>query len=50
MKTAQIRAEKGQGTRPDASSPRLAGSGENTTAYIDDVLRQIIREELEAEC
>ena len=47
MKTTQLRAEEVRSTRPDAGAPRSAG-GDQQTANIDDVLRQIIREELTA--
>jgi len=47
MKPMQIRAEEGKCDRPDASEPRPAGANQ-TTAVINDVLRQIIREELAA--
>ena len=47
MKTTQLRAEEGQSIRRDASAGRPAG-GSQQTANIDDVLRQIIREELAA--
>jgi len=47
MKTMQIRAGEGRSDRPDASEPRPAGANQ-TTAVINDVLRQIIREELAA--
>ena len=47
MKTTQLRAEEGQSTRvADASAPRASGGNHQPTAKIDDVLRQIIREEL----
>ena len=48
MKTTQIRAEEGRSTRPDASAPRRAGGDHQAAANIDNVLRQIIREELAA--
>lgn len=48
MKTTQIRAEEGRSSRPDASEARPIASDHHTTANIDDVLRQIIREELAA--
>jgi predicted DNA-binding transcriptional regulator AlpA len=48
MKTTQLREEEERSSRPDASGPRPAGGSHQTTAVIDDVLRQIIREELAA--
>ena len=48
MKTTQIRAEEGRSGRPDASEARPIASDHHTTANIDNVLRQIIREELAA--
>ena len=48
MKTIQIRAEEGRSTRPEASEQRPARGNQQTAANIDDVLRQIIREELAA--
>jgi len=47
MKTTQLRAEERQTTLPDACARRPAG-GSQPAANIDDVLRQIIREELAA--
>ena len=48
MKTTQIRAEEGRSARRDACESGPAGGNDQTTANIDDVLRQIIREELAA--
>jgi hypothetical protein len=48
MKTIQVRAEEGRSTRPKASEPRPPYGDHQTAANIDDVLRQIIREELAA--
>jgi predicted DNA-binding transcriptional regulator AlpA len=48
MKTTQIRAEEGRSTRRDPCESRPAGGNQQTMANIDDVLRQIIREELAA--
>ena len=47
MKTTQLRAEEGQSTRTaDANAPRASGDDHQPTENIDDVLRQIIRDEL----
>jgi predicted DNA-binding transcriptional regulator AlpA len=46
MKTTQIRAEEGLSVRRDVSEQCPGGGNHRTTANIDDVLRQIIREEL----
>jgi predicted DNA-binding transcriptional regulator AlpA len=48
MKTTQIRAEEGRTVRRNVSEPCPGGGNHQTMANIDDVLRQIIREELAA--
>jgi predicted DNA-binding transcriptional regulator AlpA len=48
MKTTQIRAKEGRSAQRDACESRPAGGNQQTMANIDDVLRQIIREELAA--
>jgi hypothetical protein len=48
MKTTQIRTEQGRSSRPDGSAQRPAGGEYQITTNIDDVLRQIVREELAA--
>ena len=48
MKITQIRAEEIRSDRRDPSEPNPAGGNHQTKAVIDDVLRQIIREELAA--
>ena len=48
MRATQIRAEEGRSARRDASESRPAGGIQPTMANIDNVLRQIIREELAA--
>lgn len=45
MKATQIRTEKGRSTRPGAYESRPAGGNQKTMENIDDVRRQIIREE-----
>ena len=47
MRERKFSEEEGQSIRPDASAGRSEG-GRQPTANIDDVLRQIIREELAA--
>jgi hypothetical protein len=48
MKSTQIRAEVGRRAEPDVRESRPCGSASETAANIDDVLRQIIREDLAA--